>query len=214
MFKQNISIVGVPILYNILEEIKENLSFKVYKFDSPEDFFNSFSNDNINNKDYFIITEIHNKDFFFKKKINLKNIFFILKKNNNLENIDIYNNAKCPISINSLIEKINILLIKIKYNFQSEIKIKKYSLDLNSRFISYNDKKLKLTEREMDIILFLKEKKEPQKINQLQNKVWRYSTELETHTVETHIYRLRKKISENFKDDKFIISTDKGYSIE
>ena len=89
MFKQNISIVGVPILYNILEEIKENLSFKVYKFDSPEDFFNSFSNDNTNNKDYFIITEIHNKDFFFKKKINLKNIFFILKKNNNLENIDI-----------------------------------------------------------------------------------------------------------------------------
>tara|TARA_Y100000590_G_scaffold286938_1_gene322834 strand:- start:1545 stop:2189 length:645 start_codon:yes stop_codon:yes gene_type:complete len=214
MFKQNISIVGVPILYNILEEIKENLSFKVYKFDSPKDFFNSFSNDNANNKDYFIITEIDNKDFFSKKKINLKNIFFILKENNNLENIDIYNIAKCPININSLIEKINILLIKIKYNFQSEIKIKKYSLDLNSRFISNNYKQLKLTEREMDIILFLKEKKEPQKINELQNKVWRYSSELETHTVETHIYRLRKKISENFKDDKFIISTDKGYTIE
>ena len=73
---------------------------------------------------------------------------------------------------------------------------------------------LKLTEREMEIIFFLNENKDPQKINDLQNKVWGYSSDLETNTVETHIYRLRKKIYDNFKDERFIISTDKGYFIE
>ncbi len=116
--------------------------------------------------------------------------------------------------IHNLIEKINIQLIKLNYNFQSKIKVKSYILDLNSRIISNKDKSLKLTEREMDIILFISESEKPQKINDLQNKVWGYSSGLETHTVETHIYRLRKKINDNFNDDEFIISTDQGYIIE
>ena len=66
----------------------------------------------------------------------------------------------------------------------------------------------------MDIILFLNNSEKPQKINVLQSQVWRYSSELETHTVETHIYRLRKKMNDNFKDDNFIISSDDGYFIK
>ena len=66
----------------------------------------------------------------------------------------------------------------------------------------------------MDIILFLNDSKVPQKINILQNLVWGYSSKLETHTVETHIYRLRKKISDSFKDENFIVSTDNGYLIK
>ena len=113
-----------------------------------------------------------------------------------------------------MIEKINIQLIKDKYNFQSKIKVNNYFIDLNSRIISNHDKSLKLTEREIDIIIFLNDNKKPQKIDMLQQKVWDYSSKLETHTVETHIYRLRKKISEKFKDDNFIISTENGYFIE
>ena len=113
-----------------------------------------------------------------------------------------------------MIEKINIQLIKQKYDFQSKIKLKNYSLDLNSRTITKNSKNLKLTEREMDIILFLNDSKKPQKINVLQNQVWKYLSNLETHTVETHIYRLRKKMNDNFKDDNFIISSDAGYFIK
>ena len=111
-------------------------------------------------------------------------------------------------------EKINTELIKQKYNDQSFIKILNYSLDINSRIISNNSGRLKLTEREVDIILFLKEHKRPQKINVLQNQVWKYSSELETHTVETHIYRLRKKITNTFKDDNFILSNENGYFIK
>jgi len=215
MIKQNINIVGVPILYNILEEIKENLSFKIENFTKLDDFLNFFNEDKSENKNFFIITTISNKDFFINKiKLERKNIFFLCQKNIKVDINHNYNVFKYPINIYNLIEKINIQLIKYKYSFQSKIRVKNYSLDLNSRTISIENKSLKLTEREMEIILFLNDCKTPQKINDLQNKVWSYSSELETHTVETHIYRLRKKISNSFQDEHFIISTDNGYFIE
>ena len=215
MIKQNINIVGMPILYNILEEIKENLSFKIENFTKLDDFLNFFNKDKSENKNFFIITTISNKDFFINKiKLERKNIFFLCQKNIKIDINHNYNVFKYPINIYNLIEKINIQLIKYKYSFQSKIRVKNYSLDLNSRTISIENKSLKLTEREMEIILFLNDCKIPQKINDLQNKVWSYSSGLETHTVETHIYRLRKKISNNFQDEHFIISTDNGYLIE
>ena len=215
MIKQNINIVGMPILYNILEEIKENLSFKIENFTKPDDFLNFFNENKSENKNFFIITTISNKDFFINKiKLEKKNIFFLCQKNIKIDINHNYNVFKYPINIYNLIEKINIQLIKYKYSFQSNIRVKNYSLDLNSRTIYIENKSLKLTEREMEIILFLNDCKTPQKINDLQNKVWSYSSDLETHTVETHIYRLRKKISNSFQDEHFIISTDNGYFIE
>ena len=78
-----------------------------------------------------------------------------------------------------------------------------------------NDKKqLKLTEREIDIILFLNNLNKPQTISTLQSEVWGHSSKLETHTVETHVYRLRKKISDVFDDNNFILSHDEGYLIK
>ena len=215
MFKQNINIVGIPILYNIFEEIKDNLSFKVANFIRTDDFLKFLNESKTDNKNFFIITTINNKDFLLKKiKFNKNNIFFLCKKNNKIENNDNYNIFNYPIDIRNFIEKINIQLIKYKYSFQSKIKVKNYFLDLNSRIILRDNKSLKLTEREMDIILFLNDSKVPQKINILQNLVWGYSSKLETHTVETHIYRLRKKISDSFKDENFIVSTDNGYFVK
>ena len=92
--------------------------------------------------------------------------------------------------------------------------MKKYILDLNSREISKDSKKLKLTEKEIDTILFLHNKKTPQTIKVLLTDVWGYMSNIETHTVETHIYRLRKKILDIFNDDNFILSHDDGYFIE
>jgi len=214
MVKQIINIICIPILYNILDEIKDNLSFKVENFNNEDEFLKFLNENKTDHKKSVIITTIHKKDFFFKKKFNLKNIFFFFE-NNSEQNLDQnYNIFKYPIDIYNLIEKINIQLIKQKYDFQSKIKIKNYSLDLNSRTITKNTTNLKLTEREMDIILFLNDNEKPQKINILQNQVWKYSNKLETHTVETHIYRLRKKMNDNFKDDNFIISSDAGYFIK
>ena len=119
-----------------------------------------------------------------------------------------------PLKIQKIIQIINIQFLKNKFSIQSEINIGFYKLNLNSREIVKDNIKLNLTERETNLIIFLHKSAEPVKINQLEKNVWDYSSELETHTVETHIYRLRKKIKENFKDENFIISSKEGYLIK
>ena len=108
---------------------------------------------------------------------------------------------------------INIRFLKNKFLDQSHIKIGKYNLDLNSRKISLEDKSLNLTEREINLIIFIKDKKNVS-VKELQKMVWDYSPNLDTHTVETHIYRLRKKMKETFANESFIINTSNGYSID
>ncbi len=199
----NIIIFEFDSLYKILSEIKNNLPFKINnlkKLESKDSNFFEYS---------LVITNYINKNFLLKeRKIDKNKILFLTKEKKNNQHITY------PIQIKNLIEKINIKLIKQKYNNQSYLKVSNYILNLNSRIISKNNNSLKLTEKEINIILFLNDHKNPQKVSILQNQVWGYLSELETHTVETHIYRLRKKISDNFKDNNFIISTDDGYLIK
>ena len=99
-----------------------------------------------------------------------------------------------PVTLFKLIEKINIFSLKFNYQSQSKIKVKNYTIDINSRKILNDIGELKLTEREVQLILFLYEKKkDPQNVETLQTEIWRQKKDLETHTVETHVYRLRKK---------------------
>ena len=194
MNKQSIIIYDFEILFNIFNEIKENLKFEVFNFKK------NYNISNLDNNIYGNYLIIFNPlDNSIKNSIK-KNQLFLIKN--------------LPVKIDKLIEKINIQLLKQKYNYQSEIQINKYKLNLNSREISLNKKFLKLTEREVDIILFLNENKKPQNIDVLQKKVWGHASNLETHTVETHIYRLRKKIKDKYNEDKFIISLKKGYQIK
>ena len=116
--------------------------------------------------------------------------------------------------IEKLLELINIKLIKLKFDQQSKVTIKGYELNLNSKFFSKGNLKLKLTEKEIEIILYLNNKDIKHNVTDLQKNIWGYSADMETHTVETHIYRLRKKISDLFKDDKFILSHQNGYFID
>ena len=199
MTKQNINIIDFEILYNILEEIKINLSFEIYNYKNETEFLSDLNNNNKDLTNTLIVLKSQSKNLINHSKIDRRKILSF---------------ADLPIEINKLIEKINVLLIKQRYNYQSKINIKNYILDLNSRKIIINDNFLKLTEREIDIILFLNDHKKPQKIDILQSRVWSYSSGLETHTVETHIYRLRKKIKDTFEDDKFILSSEDGYLIK
>ena len=199
----NIIIFEFDSLYKILSEIKNNLPFKINnlkKLESKDSNFIEYS---------LVITNYINKNFLLKeRKIDKNKILFLTKEKKNNQHI------AYPIQIKNLIEKINIKLIKQKYNNQSYLKVSNYILNLNSRIISKNNNSLKLTEKEINIILFLNDHKNPQKVSILQNQVWGYLSELETHTVETHIYRLRKKINDHFNDSNFIISTDDGYLIK
>ena len=199
----NIIIFEFDSLYKILSEIKNNLPFKINnlkKLESKDSNFVEYS---------LVITNYINKNFLLKeRKIDKNKILFLTKEKKNNQHITY------PIQIKNLIEKINIKLIKQKYNNQSYLKVSNYILNLNSRIISKNNNSLKLTEKEINIILFLNDHKNPQKVSILQNQVWGYLSELETHTVETHIYRLRKKINDHFYDCNFIISTHDGYLIK
>ena len=185
MIKQNVNIFKYISLYEILSEIKDELSFNIIK---------------------------HEKETDFKKD---KNSLTITSSSNNElreKNLLVLNDL--PMPIDGLIELININLIKLKFNLQSKINVKDYILNLNTKFISQNETNLKLTEKEIEIILCLNEKKIKHSVLDLQKYIWGYASGLETHTVETHIYRLRKKINDKFDDKNLIKSSDEGYFIE
>ena len=184
MNTHNLVIYELDELYKIFEEIKKDINFNFEKINKQE-LLNLKSNSN-----YLILT---------KKEIP------------DLNNQIIFD--KFPISIFKILEKINIEFIKKNFQKQSEILIGDYIFNINSREMSLNANKLKLTEKEINSIIYLLKANKPVKIRELQSNVWGYQSQLETHTVETHIYRLRKKISKVFKDENFILSKDNGYEI-
>ena len=186
MNNQNLIIYENETLYDILSEISDLLQFSIIKF---------------NKKDLIKLNTFQNNRF----------LFITEKKIPNISNQIILN--KLPLNIFKFIEKLNIEFLRLKFNKQSNIKINIYTFDLNSREMINQNQKLKLTEKEIDSISYLFSKKKPVKIQELQLKVWGYQSDLETHTVETHIYRLRKKILKKFNDAQFIKSTPNGYQI-
>ena len=191
---QSVFIINFNSLYEILDEIKENLSFKIINIENKEDFEKKLDLDKL---DHLVISKTDHK----------------LLLNNNIKSKIFLDFNDLPLSFNKLLELINIKLIKLKFNQQSKITIKGYKLNLNSKFFSKDSLKLKLTEKEIEIILYLNDKKIKHNVADLQKNIWDYSTDMETHTVETHIYRLRKKISDLFNDEKFILSHKNGYFI-
>jgi len=184
---QNLIIYKFLKLYHILDELKLDLNFKVIFVDNENILTDKIKN--INN--YLIITDRQYPDFCNQFVFNAE-----------------------PLNISKLIEKINIEFLKLQFNNQSEVKVSNYTIDLNSREILGKKIKLKLTEKEIDIITFLSKSTKPVSVEELQKKVWGYQSDIETHTVETHIYRLRKKILNTFKDNGFIISKKDGYQIK
>ena len=184
MNNQTLVIYDFKILYEILSELKNDLNFKIINLKKITDL-------NFEDQDNYLVISS--------------------KKIRNVENQ--VGSITFPIDISKLIENINIKFLKKKYNQQSEIELGTYKLNLNSRKIFKNEKNLALTEREANIIIYLNNSKKPVKITQLQTEVWGHNSKLETHTVETHIYRLRKKIKNIFDENNFIKSSKSGYII-
>ncbi len=181
---QNLVICDSKNIFDILIEIKEKLNCKL-QFKSKQDLLKS---DNL--KECLVLSDYKIDEI--ENQITISNF---------------------PIKISELLETININFHKKNFNFQSEIKINNYTINLNSRIMKINKKTLNLTEKETLVILFLKNKDKPCSVAELQEFVWKQSNDLETHTVETHIYRLRKKIKEKFNDENFIISVEMGYQL-
>ncbi len=186
MLPQNLIIYKFSQLYHILEEIELDLNFKILFVDDENTLNDTIKS--LNN--YLIITD--------REYPNIGHQFVL---------------DDTPVNISKFKEKINIEFLKVKFNSQSEVKVSNYIIDLNSREMSEKKIRLKLTEKEINTIIFLSKSNKPVSVDELQKKVWSYQSDMETHTVETHIYRLRKKILNTFDDNEFIISKKNGYQI-
>ena len=177
-------------LYQLLKETKFDIQYKlIHSINNIEIEINKIVS---NKKDYLIISTNKGQNFDRKKTIYLTK----------------------PIKILQLYEKINLSFSKIKFSSTSNISIGKYIFDLNSRSMSYQNKKLKLTEKEVELIIYLYESVSEKRSSDIRKEVWGHSDGVETHTVETHIYRLRKKITETFNDESFITYYNNGYKIK
>ena len=187
MNSQNLIIYKFDSLYHILEELGLSLNFNITYADSEKSL-----NDKLKDLNNCLI--ISNK-----KYLDIGNHFV-------LDNL--------PINISNLTENINIEFLKLQFNNQSEVKVNNYIINLNSREMLKNNTRLKLTEKEINIITYLSKLNKPVSIDELQEKVWGYQSDIETHTVETHIHRLRKKFLNTFHDNEFIISKKNGYQIK
>jgi len=151
------------------------------------------------------------------KKFFLEDIptIFIFKnkdflKNNKLKLLDFHISLFTPIEILSFREILNILITKYNFFKKSKIIINEYEIDSNQRIITKNKIKAKLTEKELELILILNKNNGLEKSFLLKN-IWNRSSDLESHAFETHLHRLRKKISKIFKDSKFIIEKNSLY---
>ena len=180
MDKQKLHIVDFPILYEILYELKH-----IHNFDLEKVSVHSVNKKKFTKFDLVISRNL----LSIEDQIELKNL---------------------PIELDKLLDVINLKFLKKKIEFKKNIKLGKYLINFNTRKIIYKNKILTLTEKEAKIIDFLNNSNDAVTVQLLQKNVWGHKSKLDTHTVETHIYRLRKKILTIFNDNNFIKSKKSG----
>jgi hypothetical protein len=202
----HLSILGSAPFINILNELEFNNSL------------NPDSKLNLNNKK-ILVKILFTENLKIKEVRNclLKNepvfLFFNDKdyiKKNNLKLLNLHVALQLPIEILSFKEILNILITKYNFFTKSKIIIKDYEIDSNERSIAKQKVKVKLTEKELDLILALNNHNGLNKSFLLKN-VWKHSLDLDTHAFETHLHRLRKKINKYFKDKNFIVEKNSLY---
>ena len=199
MHKFNVKILGPSSFVSTLNELKIHLKFNPF-IDSQSD--NSIAI-------LFHVDAL--KDINQKNYINSKDTIKICvgKKNNLKDNLDA--NLELPAALKEINTLIENTIAKKKFNKNSSIIIKDYLLNKNEKKLSKSSDFIILTEKEVQLLeLFLNSKK-PISKDYILSSVWNYSSDADTHTVETHIYRLRKKIAEKFMDQKFILNDKNGY---
>ncbi len=210
MHKINVLTIGSKNFNTSIEELKDYLNFKL-----------TTSNDNLENiiLDTFDVLFVH-QDYLqqniaknlLHKSNNIK--ILITHSNNLISSYDDFNDIlQMPVSVKDINQIVENSIIKKSFNKNSSIKIKNYILNKNEKKLCRNTDFILLTEKEIQLLeIFLKNKK-PVNKDKILNEVWKYVSDADTHTVETHIYRLRKKIKNKFFDDDFILNHKEGYSL-
>ena len=201
MHQLKVLILGPASFTNTLNELEPFLKFNSVKEKNSLDF------------DVILFHEQALKDEENKKIINNSNCLKIYSSNskNSSNNFDAF--LEIPTSLKEINITVENIAAKKAFSQNSSIEIKKYLLNKNEKKLSNNENEIVLTEKEIQLLeLFLNNKK-PISKDKILSSVWNYSSDADTHTVETHIYRLRKKINDKFSDENFILNTKDGYTL-
>ena len=206
-----LNIIGQRILADVLKEKEVIIKMNILFFENLSDCLKNIKDNIIKN---VIVTHLSNFESIEQSGFTIDNpIFYLTSKKNNINvktKFQRYELIYYPFNLENFIEKINLSYIKSKFVINSKVEFLNYTINLNTREIITEKNKLKLTEREINFLLFLKNSKKPQTIRNILESVWRYSKGIETHTVETHVHRLRKKFLVSFNDSNFIKNNKKA----
>ena len=210
MHDLTISIFGSKILFEILNEIKVFSKYKVNFFDN----FNKYTDEKNSGVNIFFL---NNENLSFYKNIKDENFQVLTIYDNSISKKLLLSSAKnnlaVPFSIQELEKKIILTFSKSEFKKNSLIYLNDYVIDKNERKIKKHNLELQLSEKEIDFLVLFSKNKGPITRHLVLKNVWNYASSSETHTVETHIHRLRKKILEKFNDNNFIKNNNKGYYI-
>ena len=207
-----ISILGNQIFSEIISELKLFSRFKIKFYEDLD----SYAKDITQSEQLiiFFLTSANQKDYEKVSRYNFPLI--IISKSPITQNKlphEFIEQSTIPLSILDFEKKIISLLARYKFKKSSLIHLCGYTLNKNEKKIEKNNLKLQLTEKEIDCLILFSQIDKPLSRSFILKNIWKYSPESDTHTVETHIYRLRKKILEKFDDNNFIKNNNKGYYI-
>ena len=207
--KLELLVFGSKNFNNTIKEIQENFDYSLIFFDFKKPQLHNF----VNIVGVIIDSQIYkNNDYLgLISKFNKKPIIFLTNDLNTINQNNYNNKILLPISLLELKNKIRNIIAVSKFILDSSIEIKNYILNKNEKKLIRKNISILLTEREVQLIELLFKEKKPLSKSFILKKIWNYSENADTHTVETHIYRLRKKISNQFKDNNFISNNSNGY---
>ena len=196
-----------------LDEIKSKLSFNLVMHDSKDYLKQTNQNYHILFVDNEFLLKQKEVDLIKLEKFNLPILLLTDSQSSTKENFLFDDQAFLPLNILDLRKKVNDLLSSFKFSKNSSVNIKNYVIDRNLKTMSKENISINLTEKEVNLLVLLNEEHKPLNKTLILKKIWQYSTDADTHTVETHIYRLRKKVLEKFGDGEFINIFKEGYSL-
>ena len=189
-----------------MEELKDHLNFKLTTINK------NLETKLFENYDVLFCHQDFLKESSLLEALKNSSKIKILASSSNEIKSDIFNDkVSLPVSVEDLNYIIENIIVKKNFSKNSSIKIKNYILDKNEKKLIKDENYLLLTEKEIQLLELFLSNTQPINKNKILEKVWKYSTEADTHTVETHIYRLRKKIKSKFSDDSFILNDKNGY---
>ena len=209
----NILVFGSNNFNKTLNEIKNKLSFNLIIYGSKDYLKQTIHDHHVLLIDNEFLNKQTEVDFRKLESFKLPILLLIDSQTKVKKNFIFNDQLYLPLNILDLKKKVSDLLSSFKFSKNSSVNIKNYTIDKNLKIMKKDNVFINLTEKEVDLLVLLNEEKKPLNKIHILKKIWQYSIDADTHTVETHIYRLRKKVIEKFGDREFINILKEGYSL-